>query len=101
MERSLTRRGNYPGLPCGTPTGGVAPDRRGALGNSPDSGSETAFLVKYGKPYARAAQRRPGAEHRARPGLPELASLTEGKRLRCTPGADRRQGATILASGAA
>ena len=33
------------------------------------SGPETAFVVQHDRPNARAAQRRPGAEHRARPGL--------------------------------
>jgi hypothetical protein len=33
------------------------------------SGPETAFVVLHDRPNARAAQRRPGAEHRARPVL--------------------------------
>src|SRR4051812_37746610 len=35
------------------------------------SGPETAFVVTHDRPNARAAQSRPGAEHRARPVLPE------------------------------
>src|SRR5439155_1727293 len=39
--------------------------------SGPISESETAFLAKHGQANARAAQRRPGAEHQARPGPPE------------------------------
>ena len=35
------------------------------------SGPETAFVVQHERPNCRAAQRRPGAEHRARPVLPD------------------------------
>src|SRR5205807_7704227 len=41
--------------------------------DGPISESETAFLAKHGQANARAAQRRPGAKHQARPGLPESA----------------------------
>ena len=40
-------------------------------GHPPISEPEIAFVVLHDQPDARAAQRRPGAEHRARPVLPE------------------------------
>jgi hypothetical protein len=55
------------------------------------SGPETAFVVRHDRPNARAAQRRPGAEHRARPVLPvSRPSATE--RISCTPGLRPPQG---------
>src|SRR5947199_9968715 len=99
MEGSLTRRGKLPSLRAEPRLAGLFQSRPQGRVIYPDSGSETAFLVKYGTPYARAAQRRPGAEHRARPGLPELAPLTSGKRVRCTPRADRRQESLTTTSG--
>jgi hypothetical protein len=75
MEGSLTRRPAQYRVRGGTTTGGVVPDRPAPGIAQAGSESETAFLVKYGKPYARTAQRRPGAEHQARPGPPEDASI--------------------------
>ncbi len=70
-EGSQTRRWLRPRLGSGTTAGGVVPGRWRGAGVAIDSGAETAFLVKHDKPDARAAQRRPGAEHRARPGPPQ------------------------------
>jgi hypothetical protein len=58
-------RDRHPGerdLLCGTPMGEVAPGRREGPSPLGDSGPETAFLARYGKPSARMAQRHPAAE---------------------------------------
>ncbi len=50
-------------------------------GNYPGiSGPETAFVVLHDQAIARTAQRRPGAEHRARPVLPDADSRTYPRR---------------------
>ena len=46
-------------------TGEVVPGHRVTVGQLPDSGAETAFLATNDGPDARAAQRRPGAEHQS------------------------------------
>ena len=72
IEGSLARRGITPRPIGGTPIGGVAPGPPRPEGSIPRvSEPETAFVVTHDQPNARAAQRRPGAEHRARPVLPE------------------------------
>ena len=72
IEGSLARRGITPRSIRGTPIGGVAPGPRIDRGGYPPiSEPEIAFVVLHDQPDARAAQRRPGAEHRARPVLPE------------------------------
>jgi hypothetical protein len=65
--------GPPPGIPDGPRRN---PDRRGCPRTAAarrvsrgNSGPETAFVVMHDPPNARAAQRRPGAEHRARPVL--------------------------------
>ncbi len=52
-------------------TAGARPHFRGI------SGPETAFVVQHDRANARAAHRRPGAEHRARPVLPDATSGTD------------------------
>src|SRR5262249_61006431 len=47
----------------------------------PISESETAFPAVHGQANARAAQRRPGAEHLARPGLPDTAFHRQAVRV--------------------
>src|SRR5437764_267639 len=66
------------GPPASTPAAGLRLARSdqaaaGVDAGGPISESETAFPATDGQRTARAAQRRPGAEHQARPGLPVLA----------------------------
>jgi hypothetical protein len=80
-EGSQTRRSTACNCYSRTTVGGVVPACCSNCMQYCDSGAETAFLATLDEPDARAAQRRPGAGHRARPGPPQLPPQAKTKTL--------------------
>src|SRR4051794_7867805 len=91
-EGSRTRRVGPHRDIDGTTSGGVVPGQQYRDGVPPDSGAGTAFLVTHGKPSARAAQRRPGAEAPELDLDPQVASPFRVRRSCCRAGARGGQG---------